>query len=353
MRWADAKARLGELARRAAPITGAAERVAKLAVQMHNGITPIGAVGMLSSVVNAISEAGNVPCSAPGYGVLVSRNTMTEALVAAGWEVKGITDETTELVQGTAWVKVYATGVVGKDAAAVAAFSAALDVALPAWLKVARSNHASGDSYTDTAVDQHHYETATGAAIAAALQLHLPDGPRCVLLDGKPGTGKTMMAREIAARLAAAVPGRVLFLDASMFERHLDAAMLRQLRPAVIVVDDIDKIRLDLTALEAMREVARVVMLTSNNGDQDAVLDGALIRPGRIDEVFTVEAVTYPRAAPFDLLTDEEWSQAQGWPIAYSTELGRRLTLRGRDGMRFEELAKRVARRTRSGALLG
>ena len=218
----------------------------------------------------------------------------------------------------------------------------------------------AGEAWVDAPADLHHYETAHGAEIVRLLRMHVADGPRCVLLKGKPGTGKTTMAREIADRLAM---GRIVFVDASAVSGggiyssanacgpQLQA--IAALRPAVVVVDDIDKIEaFGCGTVEVLRNAAQVVLLTANNGDLDTVIDGAVGRPGRIDEVFAIEAEPFPREAPFDLLTDDEWHDVQAWPVASVNELRRRLELRGRDGMRLDDLRERVGRRVRSGDVL-
>lgn len=72
---------------------------------------------------------------------------------------------------------------------------------------------------------------------------------------------------------------------------------------STVIVDDIDKIVIRLETLEALR-AARLVILTANNGEHDEVLDAAMIRPGRIDDVFTVSAQDRPRDEPFNRLSD-------------------------------------------------
>lgn len=120
------------------------------------------------------------------------------------------------------------------------------------------------------------------------------------------------------------------------------------LSPGVAIIDDVDKVNLTLPELEAIRSRARLVILTSNNGQYDEVLDGALMRAGRVDEVFSIRPVFVPREAPFDKLDDAEWEEVREWPIAYLTEVKKRLVARPHD-LRLEDLRARMLRKTRSG----
>lgn len=364
MSWKDLRHKARIAVAKARPVTRAVERAANLAVHLRGGITPMGAIGLVSAAVNAIGDDLNASTAPQGcHYVACSSGTVAAALSAVGWVPAGEPDpegEWTRLRLGDGRIDLHRDGrVYASDEATFIAMEVALDAHLP---RAVRVQHA-GEAWVDAPADLHHYETAHGAEIVRLLRMHVADGPRCVLLKGKPGTGKTTMAREIADRLAM---GRIVFVDASAVSGggiyssanacgpQLQA--IAALRPAVVVVDDIDKIEafeaFGCGTVEVLRNAAQVVLLTANNGDLDTVIDGAVGRPGRIDEVFAIEAEPFPREAPFDLLTDDEWHDVQAWPVASVNELRRRLELRGRDGMRLDDLRERVGRRVRSGDVL-
>lgn len=168
---------------------------------------------------------------------------------------------------------------------------------------------------------------------------------RCILLEGRPGIGKTTMAQAIARD---ANLGRVVLLENNMLAGGVSDMQLRQLSAGVIVIDDIDKVRVRLETFENVRKSCRLLIVTANNGSYDDVIDAALSRPARIDEIFTVEAPEPFRRSPFDKLDDATWTEVSGWPYAYLNELEKRLAA-GVD-IRLEDLKQRMIRRTRSAA---
>lgn len=183
------------------------------------------------------------------------------------------------------------------------------------------------------------------------------DGGRAILLNGRPGIGKTTIAQAIAAE---ANLGRVIIVDpscmpdssAGRYRTALQGRHLAMLSIGVLIMDDIDKMRLDIDTVERFRNNARLTIFTANNGQHDRVLDAALMRPARIDEVFTVKAHAPIRRAPFDKLDDEIWLEVCDWPCAYLNEVEKRLVA-GQD-LRLDDLRSRMKLRTRSGEeLLG
>jgi 26S proteasome regulatory subunit T3 len=132
------------------------------------------------------------------------------------------------------------------------------------------------------------------------------DPPRGVLLFGPPGTGKTMMARAVAAMTDAAF---IRVVASEFVQKYLGEGprmvrdvfrMARENSPCIIFIDEIDAIatkRFDAQT-GADREVQRILLelLNQMDGFDQSVnvkvimatnradtLDPALLRPGRLD----------------------------------------------------------------------
>jgi ATP-dependent Zn proteases len=163
--------------------------------------------------------------------------------------------------------------------------------------------------------------------------------PRGILFYGRPGTGKTLVARYLASSLGADVPMYELSADElnpglvrKLFD-HLAASHER----CVLYLDEIDLVALDrdfategarkilvalLAAIDGMRSTSGPILVASSNRAPKQ-LDPALTRPGRIGVHI-----------PFDLPDEEERAEL----FAYF------LDRRPRDGViDLEPLAMRAA----------
>lgn len=189
--------------------------------------------------------------------------------------------------------------------------------------------------------------------IAARTKALLGTSPhRSVMLEGRPGIGKTTIAQAIAAEAGL---GRVVVMDHTAIYPHTNVFQYELLSIGVMIVDDVDKAAgrgFNTGTVERMRAGTRLLILTANNGRFDTVIDGAVGRPDRIDEVFTIRAVTPFRRAPFDQLPDQVWDEVSQWPIAYLNELERRI-LYTPGKLRLKDLSQRLTLRTRSGDEMG
>jgi len=240
-----------------------------------------------------------------------------------------------------------------------------LDTELPPVIEVRPD--ASGDSYTAVPTELTMLRSVQGPKILSqTLPMLNNNRQRAILLTGVPGVGKSTMAQEIA-RLANL--GRVVRLASTVIGHELDSVSgsgiqknarvgggmtcleecIKLLSPGVVIVDDIHRISLSLVQIEALRKVTRLVIFTANlpEDDHGEVLDGAEIRSGRIDEVFSIEAEHSHREPPFDRLSDEVWERVRFWPIAFLNDLEVRLLERPND-LRLEDLERRVGMKTRN-----
>jgi hypothetical protein len=354
------------------PAARVAERIAAVAVHIK---TPslTGIAGVAGTALSALSDQlGNSKAPMWSLDMLVSRGQLIQAFREAGARVV-VTRNTdgSEYVECRAagmvfWI--HAGGSVGICSESVELFvewlRQALDRVLPPAIGVRRKIASDRETYESRPLTLSTYENKQADEILAATLPLVDDAGRCILLDGRPGVGKTTMAQIIARKARL---GRVVLLDAGVVGAPHDETgavsfghppssgdmrdAIKTLSAGVVIVDDIDKVRISLAKLEALRSASRLVILTANNGQYDEVLDAALMRAGRVDEVFTIEPSPLGRDAPFDALTDAQWTEVCQWPVAYLNEVKKRL--HGRPGaLRLDDLRTRLARKTRSGDVL-
>lgn len=363
---------LRPLVQKIEPVTRLAERVANFAVQIQKPMTPLGVVGLASVAVNSLKDlTDHRQPSGWNIDMMVSRSFLIEALKQGGAVVRPPPPnrelDNIQLVLHGESLYICSDGSLTLPAAPSDEFfewlCQMLDRVLPSVLVIGPGS--GNDKYKCTPGKLTSLRSKRGPEIVAAT-MPLLEGGRSILINGKPGVGKSTMAQEIA--LVSGL-GRTLVLEpgAVGYRKHGElsssaknaapvsanssasfAMTLKLLRPGVIIVDDVDKINLPLSDLEAMREVAKLVILTCNNGDYDDVLDAAEIRPGRIDEVFNIEPEHAARQPPFDKLSEEDWNIVSQWPVASLNELAKRLRNREED-LNIKDLAERLKRKTRSG----
>ena len=360
-RW---KEKLRKVVGAVEPATRIAERVAQLAVHVQKP-SIAGTVGLAASACNAAREYLEV-FNSPSWTneMLISRGYMVEAFRSVGAAVKeekhGDGSVRTQIDVVGERFTVHADGSLtfsspwSKELGEFVA--QAVDRVLPQAVRIYRTNEGN----VSVPLELSGLRSKQGPRIVEST-VPLLAGGRCILLEGRPGVGKTTMAQEVA-RLSDL--GRVVLLDATVIGGRSDrddfaispstagnAQALSLLSAGVIIVDDVDKCALPLWVLEAIRSACRLVILTANNGKHDSVLDGALMRAGRVDEVFTISPEHSERRAPFDRLDDATWEEVRDWPVAYLNEIEKRIAHRPGD-LRIDDLRDRIGRRVRSGAEL-
>lgn len=353
------------------PVVRVAERVAQVAVHLKQP-TVLGVTSMVATGLASVAEQiGNGKTPGWSIDVMMSRGQLIEALESAGARVtihKGGGGEWAECHMHSMYFSINDRGTLSTAHAGGPPFMEwlrqAIDKALPTVVDVRRRAGDRGhrDSFESRPVTLSKYDNDQATEILQATK-PLLEGGRCILLDGRPGVGKTTLAQIIARE---ANIGRIVLLEGPIVgsaRGEYNTAecappsagdfneSLRLLSPGVIIVDDVDKVHLSLANLEAMRKAAGLVILTANNGTFDEVLDGAMMRAGRVDEVFTIKPKHVSRDAPFDKLTDEQWQEVCEWPIAYLNEVKKRLIARPHD-LRLADLKSRLERKTRSGSVL-
>lgn len=349
------------------PVTRTAERIATIALQARSLKSPLGVIGLASTAANALRDqfhenAAPTPCD--GFRIPVPHGYLVGAYRQAGCQVAVEVNESskgtkTEIIDGEASIRVYTDGSISILGSATFAdltkrVTQVLDAHLPMGLLV-KAGIGGGYPWDLEPAELTRYESTQGKAISEATTPLLTGG-RVILLNGAPGVGKSTIAQEVARLIG----GRVLILGAGVFcpkdeDSHPQPGPLGQLAmlsPSVVIIDDVDKLRLYLTNLEALRSIAKLVILTANNGEYDDVLDGAIDRPGRTDETFDIKQDgALPPSPPFDKLDAETWNKVKGWPIAYLNELRKRIEERGVSpvGLNLIDLERRLLKGVRSG----
>lgn len=361
------------LVQKVEPAARLAERVLTFAVQAQGPLTPLKAIGLASVGINTLKDLSDArPPSGWDLDMMVSRDLVLEAFKGGGATVRRASRERHEdviaLMLHGEEIYVSVNGSLRLPAFPSPEFYEWLcqmfNRVLPSVLVIGPGS--GNDKYQCTPGKLTGLRSKQGAEIAASTR-PLLEGGRSILINGRPGVGKSTMAQEIALAMDL---GRTVVLEAGAVGYRKTnqlvsgstngketvsssgsgsfAMTLQLLSPGVVIIDDVDKIDLPLQDLEAIRQVSKLVILTSNNGEFDDVLDAAEIRPGRIDEVFNVKPEHTNRRPPFDKLSDTDWETVRDWPIASLNELEKRLNNRDTD-IRLQDIGDRLTRKTRSG----
>ncbi len=370
MNW---KRHLRDLTEKLKPVTVAIERGAAIAVHLK---TPsiMGAVAAASAGANALGDLLADRRGGPSwsFGLLTSRAQSLDAFQRAGAKIiaepaapNGIPCASIKLddhVMSLDGTELYLH--TQPDEEMLAWLRKVFDPVMPSAMKTRCVIRKDQMEFVSEGIELAPFETAQGRSIFEMTEPLLTDGPRCLLLEGRPGVGKSSMAQEIARRYLATPRRRhrVLVIENAPIQTrrggfevgpasYLSDELLAIAHPAVIILDDIDKVKVELGHIEMLRGACDLLLLTANNGQHDEVLDAALMRAGRVDEVFAITPEHRLRRAPFDQLDDATWLEVQEWPVSYLNEIEARLTHRAHD-LRLDDLRTRVAKKTRSGDFL-
>jgi hypothetical protein len=221
------------------------------------------------------------------------------------------------------------------------------------WRRLGTSHIAYGPR--GLVLDRFDVQEHVASAQARALQQRLAAFQRAgfarsLLLVGPPGTGKSHAIRSIArglglstlrVELAALLDTQRIGSDEEVGE-SLDT-LVKILEPGAVVLDDIDRVGRDPRLLRFLEEssAAGRIVLASANCMADMI--GALLRPGRFDEVVTFD--TLDQALLVELLgTDADLAdRLDGLPVAYVREFVARLRVLGRKAA-LDELAELTER---------
>lgn len=148
--------------------------------------------------------------------------------------------------------------------------------------------------------------------------------PRAVLLYGPPGTGKSTMARTIVSTLGLRT-FRIRVEDVGNIATSTLFEAIEIFEPDAVIMDDFDRSSEQAALLEILEYFQRHVKLVIATVNNRNMLDEAILRPGRFDELLYVKQMDEDvvksvlgsnHADVFDLVKD--------WPIAFIQEFVKR-----------------------------
>ena len=161
------------------------------------------------------------------------------------------------------------------------------------------------------------------------------------------------MARNLAARMG----GRVLLVSLDGAENVFKVSgleVLNFLRPDAIILDDFDRLGgAAVNCLDGLEKCrSRLLIVTTNNLHS---MDPAIVRPGRFDELFTIDSLgaAYFRdvlgSGCWEALSPENQARVEAWPAAFLNELRLRFEHLPTCNVNaeFAALATRVAQNSR------
>lgn len=156
--------------------------------------------------------------------------------------------------------------------------------------------------------------------------------PRSVLIDGRPGTGKSTIVRWLAEQVEGHKL-RIPSADLGCLRPAVLCDLVRFLGPSVIMVDDFDRTygATDLLDFfEQARDTFSLLLVTTNSLEH---IDPAVIRPRRFDELLTVDSLgdnfvrVHLGPALWSALSADHQEAVLKWPAAYLDELKDRMEL--------------------------
>lgn len=176
---------------------------------------------------------------------------------------------------------------------------------------------------------------------------------RSYLFAGPPGTGKSVCIRYLAGALGLKSLRVDLSVLSDHYGYHADHAvassvetLAKLLRPDLMILDDIDRVKGSGRLLHFLEFAAREFKLVLASANCTEAMMGAALRPGRFDEVITIDRLD--RQVLESLIADgddELFAELEKLPIAYVSEFIKRSQVLGREAARAElgQLIKRLA----------
>lgn len=169
---------------------------------------------------------------------------------------------------------------------------------------------------------------------------------RSVLLYGPPGTGKSTMARTIVSSLGMK-SFRIRVEDIGHLETSTIFEAINIFEPDAVILDDFDRSGEQAALLETLEFFQRHVKLVIATVNNKRLLDEAILRPGRFDELLQIKQMD---GDVVSAVLGEDHSDAfelvKDWPIAFIQEYVKRRRFMSAEEATdsVKELAARVKR---------
>lgn len=176
---------------------------------------------------------------------------------------------------------------------------------------------------------------------------------RSFLFVGPPGTGKTVCIRYLAGSLGLSSLRVDLAVLSDYYGYHADTSitnsvetLAKLLAPDMMILDDIDRVRSSGRLLHFLEFAAREFKLVLASANCTQQMMGAALRPGRFDEVVTIDKLD-PRvlASMVNGCDPGLLAKLESLPIAYVAEFVKRRDVLGheRAAAEVDDLVKRLA----------
>lgn len=173
---------------------------------------------------------------------------------------------------------------------------------------------------------------------------------RSMLFYGPPGSGKSCMVKAICNDLNLRTL-RLRAEDVSKIDNNRLFDVISFLKPDVVIVEDVDKSKLNAGTLELyawLKSNVKLIMSTVNNKSS---LGKAMLRPGRFDEYVLVDKID--DSIIYNLLGSENkklYDTVKDWPVAYIDELKTRFKYMSKEKaiQSIQELDLRVKEQDKS-----
>lgn len=157
---------------------------------------------------------------------------------------------------------------------------------------------------------------------------------RSVLIQGPPGSGKSSTARWLAREFG--LRSLSVNMANSSYAAYQLQSMIKVMQPGVIILDDFDRAANSygmIEFLEVANQCCKLVLITTNCKDS---MVGALLRPGRIDDVIHLNRLD--RDFILSLVNNDEKvaDVLEQLPAAYISEFLKRVEAIGPDLAKVE-----------------
>ncbi len=169
---------------------------------------------------------------------------------------------------------------------------------------------------------------------------------RSVLLYGPPGTGKSTMARTIINNLGMK-SFRIRVEDIGCIDSSTIFEAISIFEPDAVIFDDFDRSTEQASLLETLEFFQRHVKLVVATVNNKNMLDEAILRPGRFDELVQIKLMDEDVVKKIlGEKLEEHFELVKEWPIAFIQEYVKRLRFMNPEEAEksVRELAHRVQR---------